>query len=194
METQSLSYRKNPTATSAHKPKDHCAGNYEALFSTTVYPEIKRLAANHLRRERSNHTLSPTALVNEAYLKLQGQRSLVVADRHHLMALSSRCIRQILVDHAREKYAQKRGGNQTLLTLQEELAGDFSQPDVDLILLDQLLSQLKKRDEVQEKIVEYRFFAGMTNEEIAEALAISVATVKRKWTLAKAWLYREINS
>ncbi|MGV6809895.1 MAG: ECF-type sigma factor [bacterium] len=194
METKSLSRRKNLSATPSQQPADRCGDNYQALFSTTVYPEIKRLAANHLRRERANHTLSPTALVNEAYLKLQGQRSLVVADRHHLMALSSRCIRQILVDHAREKYAQKRGGNQTLLTLQEELAGDFSQPDVDLILLDQLLSQLKKRDEIQEKIVEYRFFAGMTNEEIAEALAISVATVKRKWTLAKAWLYREINS
>jgi RNA polymerase sigma factor (TIGR02999 family) len=190
METKSL-YRRTSSASS--NPQTH-TDNYQALFSTTVYPELKRLAANHLRRERANHTLSPTALVNEAYLKLQGQRSLVVADRHHLMALSSRCIRQILVDHAREKYAQKRGGHQTILTLQEELAGDFSQPDVDLILLDQLLSQLKKRDEIQEKIVEYRFFAGMTNEEIAESLAISIATVKRKWTLAKAWLYREMNS
>lgn len=168
--------------------------NYQSLFSTTVYPELKRLAAKHLYNERANHTLSPTALVNEAYLKLQGQKKLQIVDRHHFMALSSRCIRQILVDHAREKYAQKRGGNQTVLTLQEELAGDMQQQDVDLVLLDQLLSRLRERDALQEQIVEHRFFAGMNNDEIAAALDTSVATVKRKWSMAKAWLYREMNA
>jgi len=169
--------------------------NYQSLFSNTVYPELKRLAAHHLRKERSNHTLSPTALVNEAYLKLQGHKDLQISDRHHFMALSSRCIRQILVDHAREKYAQKRGGNQTMLTLEESLAGDPSaQNGVDLLMLDQLMSQLREHDEVQEQVVECRYFAGMTNEEIAESLEISVATVKRKWAMAKAWLYREMNN
>lgn len=168
--------------------------SYQALFSTTVYPELKRLAAKHLYHERGSHTLSPTVLVNEAYLKLQGQKKLHIVDRHHFMALSSRCIRQILVDHAREKHAQKRGGNQTVLTLQEELAGDAQQQDVDLVLLDQLLSRLRERDQLQEQIVEQRFFAGMSNEEIAAALNTSVATVKRKWSMAKAWLYREMNA
>ena len=162
-------------------------------FSNTVYPELKRLAARHIYRERANHTLCPTALVNEAYIKLQNHKDLSKIDRPHFMALSSRCIRQILVDYARERGAQKRGSNQQLLTLKEELVSASDQQDVDLILLDTLMKQLKEKDKIQEQVVELRFFAGMNNSEIAETLGISVATVKRKWTIAKAWLFREMN-
>lgn len=169
-----------------HSPTPHA-------FSNTVYPELKRLAARHIYRERANHTLCPTALVNEAYIKLQSHKDLSAIDRSHFMALSSRCIRQILVDYARERGAQKRGSNQQLLTLKEELVGTTQQQDVDLILLDTLMKQLKEKDATQEHIVELRFFAGMNNTEIANSLGISVATVKRKWTMAKAWLFREMN-
>ena len=162
-------------------------------FSDTVYPELKRLAARHIYRERANHTLCPTALVNEAYIKLQSHKNLSEIDRSHFMALSSRCIRQILVDYARERGAQKRGSNQQLLTLKEELVSEGAHQNVDLILLDSLMNQLKERDITQEQVVELRFFAGMNNSEIAETLGISVATVKRKWTMAKAWLFREMN-
>lgn len=162
-------------------------------FSDTVYPELKRLAARHIYRERANHTLCPTALVNEAYIKLQSHKNLSEIDRSHFMALSSRCIRQILVDYARERGAQKRGSNQQLLTLKEELVSEGAHQNVDLILLDSLMNQLKERDITQEQVVELRFFAGMNNSEIAETLDISVATVKRKWTMAKAWLFREMN-
>ncbi len=161
-------------------------------FSNTIYPELKRLAARQIYRERANHTLCPTALVNEAYIKLQNHKDLSNIDRSHFLALSCRCIRQILVDYARERGAQKRGSNQQLLTLNEELVGQDNAQDVDLILLDNLLKQLKERDPTQEQVVELRFFAGMTNNEISEVLDISVATVKRKWVMARTWLFREM--
>ncbi len=163
------------------------------IFSNTVYPELKRIAARYIYRERTNHTLCPTALVNEAYIKLQNHKDLDNIERSHFMALSSRCIRQILVDYARERGAQKRGSNQQLLTLQEELVSNDANQDVDLLLLDSVMQKLKAKDEIQEQVVELRFFVGMKNDEIAEVLGISVATVKRKWTIAKAWLYREMN-
>ena len=162
-------------------------------FSNTVYPELKRIAARHIYHERVNHTLCPTALVNEAYIKLQSHKDLSAIDRSHFMALSSRCIRQILVDYARERGAKKRGGNQQLLTLKEELVSNSDPQDVDLILLDSLMTRLREKDETLEHIVELRFFVGMNNTEIANTLDISVATVKRKWTLARAWLFREMN-
>lgn len=163
------------------------------IFSNTIYPELKRIAARHIYQERANHTLCPTALVNEAYIKLRNHKDLNNIERSHFMALSSRCIRQILVDYARERGAQKRGSNQQLLTLQEELVSNDVNQDVDLLLLDSVMQKLKEKDETQEQIVELRFFAGMKNNEIADTLGISVATVKRKWTVAKAWLYREMN-
>jgi RNA polymerase sigma factor (TIGR02999 family) len=163
-------------------------------FSNTVYPELKRIAARHIYRERHNHTLCPTALVNEAYIKLQSHKNLSAIGRSHFMALSSRCIRQILVDYARGRGAQKRGSNQPMFTLKEELVSDNETVhDVDLILLDTLLQRLKEKDRVQEQVVELRFFAGMKNAEIAESLDISIATVKRKWIMARTWLFREMN-
>jgi RNA polymerase sigma factor (TIGR02999 family) len=165
-----------------------------AIFSATVYPELKRIAARHIYRNHRNQTLCPTALVNEAYLKLYKHKNLEAIGHSHFMALSSRCIRQVLVDYARERGAQKRGNNQPLLTLKEELVSEPNeQNNVDLILLDSLMHKLKERDPTQEQVVELRFFAGMKNTEIADTLNISVATVKRKWVMAKTWLFREMN-
>jgi RNA polymerase sigma factor (TIGR02999 family) len=169
------------------------ASSSNLAFSATVYPELKRIAARHIYRERQNHTLCPTALVNEAYIKLQNHKNLAAIGHSHFMALSSRCIRQVLVDYARERGAQKRGSNQKLLTLKEELVSDYRHSDIDLILLDSLMKILKERDAVQEQVVELRFFAGMKNAEIADNLGISIATVKRKWVMAKTWLFREMN-
>ena len=169
------------------------ASSSHLAFSATVYPELKRIAARHIYQDRQNSTLCPTALVNEAYIKLQSHKNLAAIGHSHFMALSSRCIRQVLVDYARERGAQKRGSNQKLLTLKEELVSDHRHSNVDLILLDTLMHQLKERDALQEQVVELRFFAGMKNSEIADNLGISIATVKRKWVMAKTWLFREMN-
>ena len=164
-----------------------------AELTPTIYPELKRLAARHMFKERIGHTITPTVLVNETYLKLLKGKSLKVADRHHFLAISSRCMRQILVDYSRERNAQKRGGSDVLLTLKEELAEANNQENIDVIQLDDALNKLEQRDPIQVRIVELRFFSGMTNLEISEVLEISPATIKRKWALAKAWLYREMS-
>ncbi len=164
-----------------------------AELTPTIYPELKRLAARHMFKERIGHTITPTVLVNETYLKLLKGSKLKVADKHHFLAISSRCMRQILVDYSRERNAQKRGGSDVLLTLKEELAASNDQENIDVIHLDNALNKLEQRDPVQVRIVELRFFSGMTNMEISEILGISPATIKRKWALAKAWLYREMS-
>ena len=162
-------------------------------LTPTIYPELKRLAAYHMMKERNGHTITPTVLVNETYLKLVKGNRLKAADRHHFLAISSRCMRQILVDYSRERNALKRGGSDRVLTLNEELAEFEQQKTVDVIELDNALKKLEARDPVQVQIVELRFFSGMTNKEIADFLGISVATIKRKWAMSKAWLYREMN-
>ena len=164
-----------------------------AELTPTIYPELKRLAARHMFKERIGHTITPTVLVNETYLKLLKGSKLKVTDKHHFLAISSRCMRQILVDYSRERNAQKRGGSDVLLTLKEELAESNDQENIDVIHLDNALNKLEQRDPVQVRIVELRFFSGMTNMEISEILGISPATIKRKWALAKAWLYREMS-
>jgi len=159
----------------------------------TLYPEIKRLAAIQMSRERSNHTLCPTALVNEAYLKMSSEESMVFNDKQHFLAVCGNCVRQILVSHARTKNAAKRGGGQVPVTLIEGVDDFQAETDMDVLLLDELLTRLQTLDEVQVKVVELRFFSGMSNEEISDVLEISLSTVKRKWTMAKAWLYKEMN-
>ncbi|HIO92037.1 MAG TPA: sigma-70 family RNA polymerase sigma factor [Leucothrix mucor] len=163
-----------------------------AELTPTIYPELKRLAARHMFKERIGHTITPTVLVNETYLKLLKGNRLKVVDKHHFLAISSRCMRQILVDYSRERNALKRGGSDVLLTLKEELAESNDQETIDVLQLDNALQKLELRDPVQVRIVELRFFSGMTNIEISEVLGISPATIKRKWALAKAWLYREM--
>lgn len=168
-------------------------GNREApaRLMPLVYDELRRLADHYLRRERPDHTLQPTALVHEAYLKLIDQTRVDWQNRAHFFGVAAQLMRRILVDHARRHQAEKRGGFRQKLTLDE--AVDYSQTrDVDLVKLDDALTALAKFDARQSRIVELRFFGGLTIEETAEALGISPATVKVDWSMAKAWLRREI--
>jgi RNA polymerase sigma factor (TIGR02999 family) len=169
------------------------SGDREALdaLAPLVYDELRRLAGRYLRRERLDHTLQSTALVHEAYLRLIDQRNVRWQNRAQFFGLAAELIRRILVDHARAKQAAKRGGSAYKLTLDEAL--DASEPrDLDLVRLDDVLQGLAKIDPQQSRVVELRFFAGLTIEETAEVLGISPATVKRDWLVAKAWLRREM--
>jgi RNA polymerase sigma factor (TIGR02999 family) len=154
-----------------------------------VYEELRRLAHHYLRQERSDHTLQSTALVHEAYLRLAGQCAPQWQNRAHFFGIAAHLMRQILVEHARGRDAAKRGGGATRLELDESMA--FSkQSDVDLIVLDRALQELTALDAQQGRIVELRFFAGLTIEDTSEVLGISPATVKRDWVTARAWLFR----
>jgi RNA polymerase sigma factor (TIGR02999 family) len=156
-----------------------------------VYDELRRLAQHYLRRERADHTLQSTALVHEAYVRLVGQDSPPWQSRAHFFGIAARLMRQILVEHARAHHAAKRGGHSFKLTL-EDAAALPQAADVDLVALDDALRKLSEQDPRQSRIVELRFFAGLTIEDSAEVLEISRATVAREWTVARAWLYREI--
>lgn len=152
-----------------------------------VYDELKRIASKQLSSERSNHTLQATALVNEAYLLLVNQHSVDWQNRLHFFSIASEAMRRILVNYAIAKKAQKRGDGVTLLSLDEVVSFPNKQ-DIDLIGLDEALNELAEMDAKQAKIVEMKFFGGLTNEEIARFLSVSESTVKREWTSARAWL------
>jgi RNA polymerase sigma factor (TIGR02999 family) len=157
-----------------------------------VYNELRRLASNYLRRERASHTLQPTALVNEAYLKLVDQRNAKWQNRAHFFGISAQLMRRILVDHARQHQAAKRGGsNQKRLSITsaEQVA---PQPEIDLLALNEALDELAKMDPQQGRIVELKFFGGLSIEETAEVLGVGHATVERDWKLARAWLRRQL--
>ena len=158
-----------------------------------VYVELRRLAASYLRRERPNHTLQATALVHEAFLKLVDQKAVRWQNRAHFFGIAAQAMRRILVDHARAHAAGKRGAGDRHLSLDEALVVTPA-PDVDLLALDEVLSRLATIDPQQSRVVELRFFGGLTMEETAEVMQISPATVGREWTLAKAWLYAELQS
>lgn len=157
-----------------------------------VYNELRRLAGNYLRREPAGHTLQPTALVNEAYLKLIGQRNAKWQNRAHFFAISAKLMRRILVDHARQRQAAKRGGSEQerlSITSAETL---LKQPEIDLLALNEALDELAQMDPQQGRIVELKFFGGLSIEETAEVLNISHATVERDWKMARAWLRRQL--
>jgi RNA polymerase sigma factor (TIGR02999 family) len=157
-----------------------------------VYRELRRLAGGYFRGERSDHTLQPTALANEVYLRLVDQSRVELNDRPHFFAIAGRMMRRVLVDHARAHRAQKRGGDGTRLVFDEAV----HQPvpaEIDAIELSDALSALEKMDERQARVVELRFFGGLTVEEIAGVMDLSTATVKREWRTARAWLYRELS-
>lgn len=157
-----------------------------------VYQELKRMADRYLRRERSDHTLQSTALVHEAYLKLIDQRHVRWQNRAHFFGIAAQAMRRILVDHARDRQAEKRGGGAVKLSLDDEL--DLSDRRAsELIALDDALNTLMEMDAQKSRIVELRFFGGLSIEETAEVLGVGTATVIRQWRLAKAWLYGEIN-
>lgn len=159
-----------------------------------VYADLRKVARAHLRREPAGHSLQATALVHEVYLRLVGLDRLRVASRTHFMAVAARLMRQILVDHARRKRAGKRGGV-TVIGL--DMVPPRAEPytgaaEVDILALDRALEELASFDAQQCRVVELKFFAGLTIEEMAEALGTSTATVEREWVIARAWLYQRL--
>jgi RNA polymerase sigma factor (TIGR02999 family) len=169
------------------------AGDREALdaLMPLVYEELRRLARHYLQLERPDHTLQSTALVHEAYVRLLGQNPPEWKGRAHFFGVAAKLMRQILVDHARTRHAAKRGGNSLKLTLTDGLLGRKGK-DLDLLALDDALNNLAKLSPQQSDIVELRFFSGLTIEDTSEVLGVSPATVKRNWTTARAWLFREL--
>jgi len=163
----------------------------EELFPR-VYGELRRLARRHLRSERPGHTLGTTALVHEAYLRLVDQRLVEWQGRTHFYGIAAQAMRRILVDYARRRNGQKRGGGIVSLTLTEAGEVPASERAADFLALDDALSRLEKLDREQGRLVELRFFAGLSIEEVARTLSISPATVERRWQLARAWLFRAL--
>jgi RNA polymerase sigma factor (TIGR02999 family) len=178
-----------------------------AQLSALMYEELRQLAQRHLQRERSNHTMQKTALVNEAFVRLVGQQSVDWQSRAHFIGLASKLMRRVLVDYARARLADKRGGGVGVLSLDEMAAPEADEaPDTtptalqhldahtqeEVSAIDQALVRLEQIDPRQAQIVEMRYFGGLTVEQTAEAIDISAATVKREWTLARAWLRREL--
>jgi RNA polymerase sigma-70 factor (ECF subfamily) len=173
--------------------KQLSSGNQDVLAELIplVYDELRRLAAYHLRRERSNHTLQATALVHEAYLRLVDQRHVDWKNRSHFFGVAAHLMRRILLMHARRVHAAKRGGSAQRISLDEGVV--FTREhSPELVVLDELLTRLAALDPQQARIVELRFFGGLSVEETADLLGISSATVKRDWAMAKAWLAREM--
>jgi RNA polymerase sigma factor (TIGR02999 family) len=165
-------------------------GNQDALdeLMPIVYQELRKLARSYLRSEREEHTLQPTALVNEAYLRLVDQKNVRWQSRGHFFGIASQLMRRILVDHARKRQAEKRGGGEAPVPFDE--ARGIPSQDRDLVALDDALSDFARLDPRSAKIVELRQFGGLSIDETADVLEISPATVKREWTAAKAWLRR----
>jgi len=174
--------------------RDWNSGRPEAVedLLPLIYDELHRRAAAYMRRERQNHTLQPTALVHEAYIKLLDQRGGKWNDREHFFAIASKVMRRILVDHAKSRHRQKRGGTSEDLPLDDALIAGVDLDRTDLMALDEALKRLAKLDEQQERLIELRYFGGLTLDEAARTLGISRATAARDWQWAKAWLHREM--
>jgi RNA polymerase sigma-70 factor, ECF subfamily len=157
-----------------------------------VYDELRSLAAAYFRRERSDHTLQPTALVNEVYVRLAQQENPEWANRAHFFAVASKAMRNILVNHAVARAAEKRGGGRAAITLNSDVAPS-SIKEIDAIELNDVLDRLAALDERKAKVVELRFFGGLTVEEVAHVLGVSLSTIEADWRLAKAWLSKELS-
>ena len=158
-----------------------------------IYDELRRLAGSYLRRERSDHTLQPTALVHEAYIKLIDQTQVKWQNRAHFFGIAANIMRRILVDYARQHKAEKRGGAAEKMPLEEEILIVSEGKSAELLALDEALENLAKLDPQKSKIVELRYFGGLSVEETAEVLGVSEITVKRHWRMAKAWLYGQLS-
>lgn len=191
----------------AGPPRDHPSGDVTELLHAwssgdpealkkllpLVYAELRRRASAQMRRERGGHTLQPTALVHEAFLKLVSQKGLTWQDRAHFFAVAARAMREVLVDHARKRDAEKRGGTQTRVSI-EDVTLSTPPRSFDLLALDLALNRLATLDERQARLVELRLFTGLTIEEAAEALGCSHATVSRDWKHAEAWLHHQMGA
>jgi RNA polymerase sigma factor (TIGR02999 family) len=169
-------------------------GDKESLdkLMPVVYDELRRQAARYLRREQPGHTLQTTALIHEAYVRLVDQRNVQWQNRAHFFGIAAQMMRRILVDHARTKKRAKRGGSDIKVSLDDATVAVKGQ-DLDVVALDEALERMAEIDEQQSRVVELRFFSGLTVEETAEVMGISPATVKRDWSMAKAWLHRELS-
>lgn len=170
--------------------RDGHADAYDQLFAL-AYDELRALASSYMRRERADHTLQTTALVNEAYVKLVGHKDRLLENRLHFFAVAAKVMRQILIDHARTRQYEKRGGKTVKISLDEAVILSDERA-ADLVALDEALKSLATIDARKSQVVELRFFGGMTIEETAEFLGISFNTVVRDWEMARAWLYRNI--
>jgi RNA polymerase sigma factor (TIGR02999 family) len=159
-----------------------------------VYEELRRLAGSYLRNERDNHTLQPTALVHEAYLRLIGQKNIEWQSRAHFFGVLARLMREILIEYARGRNRQKRGGEYKTQIALDDAVSFANQKQLDVLAVDDALSRLEALDKRQARIVEMKFFGGLTIEEIGEVLSISPATVKREWSSAKLLLYKMLNT
>ena len=157
-----------------------------------LYDELRAMAAGHLRRERPDHTLQPTALVHEAYLRLLPRKEASVEDRAQFLSVAAQAIRRVLVDHGRGKARAKRGGGQVRVTLTGKVATE-GPLDLDILDLDRALERLGEADPIDQKVVELKYFGGLSDAEAAKVLACSERTVRRRWIYARAWLFRELN-
>ena len=171
-----------------------CDGNTDALdhLLPVVYDELRRVARAHLRGEAAGHSLQATALVHEVYLRLVNVERMKIGGRAHFLAIAARLMRQILVDHARRKRADKRGGDISVVDL-ADAAASVEPIAVDVLALDEALNEMASFDPRQRDLVELKFFAGLTIDEASKALGVSAATVEREWALAKAWLHQRLS-
>lgn len=188
--------RSDPTRHITEMLRQWSSGKQDALdeLMPLIYSELHRQAAQYLRRERPNHTLQTTALIHEAYLKLVDQRDVNWESRTHFFAIAAQAMRRILVDYAKTRNREKRGGAAENLPLEEALqVQSKEEKSIDLIALDEALTRLAEIDEQQARVVELRYFADLSLEETAEALHISRSTAARDWSVAKAWLLRELS-
>jgi RNA polymerase sigma factor (TIGR02999 family) len=159
-----------------------------------VYEELRKLAYYYMSQERSDHTLQPTALIHEAYLRLTGQKHIEWENRAHFLGVAAQMMRRVLVDHARAHQTDKRGGRESKVPLEEDLELFSPEQSHELVALDEALKKLAEMSSRQSRIIELRFFGGLTIEETAEVLGISPKTVRRDWSVASAWLHRELKS
>jgi RNA polymerase sigma factor (TIGR02999 family) len=165
----------------------------DQLFAA-VYPQLRQIASRFLQHERGNHTLEPTALVNELALRLLGSEPIGYSDRTHFFALAAQMMRRILIDHARARVAGKRGGVQQRLNLSSVEEWQAAPQSEDVLMLDEALSNLEQADGRAAKVVELRFFGGLREQEVADVLGVSVITVKRDWKVAPAWLVDQLQT
>jgi len=165
----------------------------EARLISLLYRDLRRVAGSHMRNERADHSLQPTALVHEAYLRLRKVHSIDWQSRSHFLAVAAHTMRQILVDHARAKHAGKRGLEWNQVSIEVGELSAALESSVDMVVLDEALGRLETFDQRQAKVVEMRFFGGLSEDEIGAQLGISERTVKREWRIAKAWLYHELS-
>lgn len=189
-----MKQQESKVAEITHMLREWSDGKQESLdkLLPLVYDELRRQAARFLRKERQDHTLQTSALINEAYLKLIDQREVKWESRTHFFAIAAQAMRRILVDYARTTNRKKRGGDYLRLPLEDAMQVASEEKSVDLIALDEALNKLAERDRQQARVVELRYFSGLSLEETAEALKISRATVATEWAMAKSWLHREL--